>query len=135
MVRIDTDYIDYLKYEAIHGPSQNRVQTAAPVDNQGDGSSFSPTDLLATAMLTCMQTILQQKANALQVDVSGMHGSVEKHMASAPRRVQRLVISLNIPREFDPSIQEQLYRAAVNCPVAKSVHPEMELETVIQFGR
>ena len=78
MVRIEAKYDGNLRCTATHGPSGNTLITDAPVDNNGKGESFSPTDLLATSMLTCIMTIVAIRADSKDIDVSGMSGSVEK---------------------------------------------------------
>ena len=82
--QIDATYDGNLRCTATHGPSGKQLITDAPVDNMGKGESFSPTDLLATSMLTCIMTIVAIRADSKKVDVAGMTGSVEKTMASGP---------------------------------------------------
>ena len=87
MVRIEVKYEGELRCTATHVKSGKKIITDAPTDNQGKGESFSPTDLLATSMLTCIMTIIGIRAKKREIDVSGMSGSVEKSMATNPRRV------------------------------------------------
>ena len=95
MVRIEATYDGNLRCTATHGPSGTELITDAPVDNKGKGESFSPTDLLATSMLTCVMTIVAIRADSRDIDVSGMSGSVEKSMAANPRRVAKLEVVIN----------------------------------------
>ena len=105
--------------------------TDAPVDNMGKGESFSPTDLLATSMLNCMMTIIAIAAESREIDVSGMRGSVEKHMASGPRRVSKLEVEISLPTELNSEDRAWLIKRGLACPVHKSVSQEMEVE--VQF--
>jgi uncharacterized OsmC-like protein len=90
-VSITVDYTGGLRCSATHGPSKNTLITDAPVDNHGKGESFSPTDLVATALATCMATVIGIKAQQKNLDVTGMKVSVEKHMSEdSPRRIVRL---------------------------------------------
>ena len=102
--------------------------TDAPVDNMGKGQSFSPTDLLATSMLNCMMTIIAIAADSRKLDVSGMSGSVEKHMASGPRRVSKLEVQISLPTDLNSEDRAWLIKRGLACPVHKSVSREMEVE-------
>src|SRR5580658_4209287 len=126
MVNIQIEYQGDLHCKATHGPSGTELSTDAPRDNQGRGESFSPTDLLATALGTCMLTIMGIAARTLNIDISGATASVEKEMtATAPRKIQRLAVSIHIPRSPSPADREKLERAAHACPVSKSLHPDI----------
>ena len=87
MVKIDATYDGNLRCTATHTKSGATLLTDAPTDNNGKGESFSPTDLLATSMLSCVMTIIAIRAEKRGIDVNGMKGSVEKHMAANPRRI------------------------------------------------
>src|ERR1700675_918019 len=102
-VSISIGYLGELRCEATHGPSQATFQTDAPVDNNGKGESFSPTDLVATAMGTCMLTIMGILARKLNVDLKGTRVTVTKEMSPAPpRRIARLAATLDIPTKVSP---------------------------------
>ena len=131
MVRIETVYDGNLRCSATHTPSGQTLVTDAPVDNMGKGQSFSPTDLLATSMLNCMMTIIAIAADSRELDVSGMSGSVEKHMASGPRRVSKLEVEISLPTDLNSEDREWLIKRGLACPVHKSVSQEMEVE--VQF--
>jgi len=131
MVRIEAFYDGNLRCSATHIPSGQTLVTDAPVDNMGKGQSFSPTDLLATSMLNCMMTIIAIAADSRELEVSGMSGSVEKHMASGPRRVSKLEVEISLPTDLNSEDREWLIKRGLACPVHKSVSKEMEVE--VQF--
>ena len=128
MVRIEAVYDGNLRCSATHVPSGQTLVTDAPVDNMGKGQSFSPTDLLATSMLNCMMTIIAIAADSRELDISGMSGSVEKHMASGPRRVSKLEVEISLPTDLNSEDRAWLIKRGLACPVHKSVSQEMEVE-------
>lgn len=130
-VHISTTYLGGLRCESTHGPSQNKLLTDAPVDNLGKGESFSPTDLVATALGTCMVTTMAIYAQKNGIEFpAGGSVAVEKVMSTdAPRRVAQLTVELHVPLPGDHPQREALERAALNCPVAKSLHPDVALPT------
>lgn len=132
MVKIDATYDGNLRCTATHGPSGKQLITDAPVDNMGKGESFSPTDLLATSMLTCIMTIVAIRADSKKIDVSGMTGSVEKTMASSPRRVAKLEVVVNLPSGLDMEDRAWLITEGCNCPVCVSVSESMEVDVTFQ---
>ena len=132
MVKIDATYDGNLRCTATHGPSGKQLITDAPVDNMGKGESFSPTDLLATSMLTCIMTIVAIRADSKEIDVSGMTGSVEKTMASGPRRVAKLEVVVNLPSGLDMEDRAWLITEGCNCPVCVSVSESMEVDVTFQ---
>jgi putative redox protein len=129
MVEISVEYEGGFHCFAIHEPSRARLLTDAPKDNLGKGEAFSPTDLTATSLGVCMLTTMAIAAakRSLDLDLSGTRAIVRKHMTTKPpRRIQRLEVSVTIPlRETLPS-RATLEEAALNCPVALSLHPEIE---------
>lgn len=118
-----------LKMMLQHGPSGTELRTAAPVDNQGDGSSFSPTDLVAAALGACMITTVAIVAERSGIDVSGSHFSLEKHMRSDPRRIDRIPVTLHLPAALTSEERQKLERTALACPVHASLHPEVGKDT------
>lgn len=132
MVKIDVTYDGNLRCTATHGPSGKQLITDAPVDNMGKGESFSPTDLLATSMLTCIMTIVAIRADSKKIDISGMTGSVEKTMASSPRRVAKLEVVVNLPSGLDMEDRAWLISEGCNCPVCVSVSESMEVDVTFQ---
>ncbi|WP_109488434.1 OsmC family protein [Occallatibacter savannae] len=132
MVRIQSEYQGDLHCTSVHAPSKAELSTDAPVDNQGRGESFSPTDLIATSLGTCILTTMGIVARTLEFDLTGATATVDKEMSSAPpRRIVRLPISIRIPRTTTPENQQRLENAANTCPVKKSIHPD--IETPIEF--
>tara|TARA_B100000579_G_C22533923_1_gene712042 strand:- start:298 stop:696 length:399 start_codon:yes stop_codon:yes gene_type:complete len=132
MVRIDATYDGNLRCSATHGPSGTELITDAPVDNMGKGESFSPTDLLATSMLTCIMTIVAIRAESKEIEVAGMTGSVEKSMAANPRRVSKLEIFVNLPSNLNMDDRAWLITEGCNCPVCMSVSESMEVDVTFQ---
>jgi len=119
-------YLGNLKVEVTHGPSGTQLITAAPVDNQGDGSSFSPTDVVAAALGACMLTLMSIVGTRDGLDLTGLAFRGEKHMASNPRRIGSVPITIQMPPGLTPEQRRKLENAALTCPVHKSLHPEIE---------
>ena len=123
-VRIHVDYLGDLQCKAQHGPSQNILLTDAPTDNQGRGEHFSPTDLLATSLVTCMVTTMGMAARTRGIDFAPVHADVEKEMGAKPRRhVAKLTVSITLPVKLSPQERELLEHAAHACPVHASLAP------------
>jgi len=120
------EYLGELRTEAIHVRSSNKIITDAPTDNHGKGEAFSPTDLLATSLVSCMITVMGIVAEKREITLGKVQGSVEKIMSSGPRRVSELNVQLTFS-EYDLSEAERkiLEDTALNCPVAKSTHPDI----------
>lgn len=111
-----------------HELSGNSIITDPPLDNGGEGKSFSPTDLLATAAGSCVMTIMSIFAKKNQINLSGMRCDVEKHMSSSPpRRVSKLDIKIYMPRSLPADIREKLEEVGNSCPVLLSLSPAMEV--------
>ncbi|MBW8870508.1 MAG: OsmC family protein, partial [Acidobacteriales bacterium] len=107
MVRIQTEYQGDLHCTSVHAPSSTELATDAPVDNQGRGESFSPTDLIATSLGTCMLTTMGIVARTLEFDLNGATAVVEKEMSSTPpRKINRLVVAIRVPRTTSPENQQ-----------------------------
>ena len=129
MVQISIDYTGQLHCSAIHGPSHSQLSTDAPLDNQGKGEAFSPTDLVATALGTCIATTMGIVAQREGVDLRGMTVNVTKEMANDPRRIGRLTTEVRIPLPPDHPQRELLEKTGLGCPVHKSLPAEMERPT------
>ena len=128
MVKIEIKHTGSLHSEALHTESGTRIHTDAPLDNGGKGESFSPTDLLATALGTCMTTSMDLYAKKNGFSIGGANAVVLKHMVSEPsRRVGRLEVVVEMPLSGSHPQREALERAALNCPVAKSLSPEIQI--------
>lgn len=135
MVQIDITYRGQLRCEATHGPSSNQLFTDAPVDNQGRGEAFSPTDLLATALGTCMLTIMGIAAEKRSWDLGEAKVLVVKHMSVDPvRRVSKLEVSIQVPNAFDERQQEVLIAAAKSCPVSNSLGGGVEVVLLVDWA-
>ena len=114
-----------LRTTAVHLQSKNEIITDAPIDNQGKGEAFSPTDLLATSLASCMLTIIGIKARDMDIDIAGTTAEVTKIMSADPRRVSEVHIAITFNQELDDKTQKIFYNTALTCPVAKSIHPDM----------
>jgi len=135
MVKIDIGYEGGLRCTATHGPSGQTVFTDAPVDNHGQGESFSPTDLVATALGACMATIMGIAAERHEIDLRGMHIEVTKVMSvDTPRRIAKLATTIKIPLPSDHPQRALLENAALTCPVHKSLSTEMEKPVDFAWG-
>jgi len=133
-VPIDITYTGNLHCEAVHGPSKTTLFTDAPVDNGGKGESFSPTDLVATALGACMVTIMGIVAKRDELAIEGTEVHVEKEMIQQPeRRIGALRVKITVKggKGLDQAHRDKLERAAHTCPVHKSLHPD--IETPIEF--
>jgi len=127
MVSITSRYDGGLRCTSTHGPSQVTLITDAPVDNHGKGESFSPTDLVATAVANCMMTVMAIAAERHGVDVKGATVTIGKEMSSdSPRRIVGLKSVMSIPLPADHPQRSLLEAAALACPVKKSISPEID---------
>ncbi len=129
MVTITAEYLGDLHCRAVHQPSGAVLETDAPKDNQGRGEAFSPTDLCATALLTCMATVMGIQARTIGYDLAGLKMEVRKEMTPPPRRIAQLEVDLNFPRPADELTRERLRQAAESCPVHRSLHPDVAIKT------
>jgi putative redox protein len=136
-VEIDIVYEGGLRCRATHGPSRKQLTTDAPVDNHGKGESFSPTDLVATALGTCMTTLMGIVADRNKLDIAGTTVQVVKEMVQEPvRRIATLRVKIDVPAEKGAQLsvedRKKLETAALHCPVHKSLHPD--IHTPIEFS-
>lgn len=121
---------------AEHGPSRARLATDAPVDNQGKGEAFSPTDLLATSLASCMLTTMAIVGEREGWSIDGARARVEKHMALEPRRrVGRVVVELEMPAGIPEAAHAPLEAAARGCPVASSLHADTRVELDLRWSQ
>ena len=127
-------YKGNLRTEATHLQSQTLIETDAPVDNHGKGERFSPTDIVATALGSCMLTIMGIKARDMQVNLEGTTIEIKKIMADNPRRIGGIEVLFTFPNSIQADEKQRavLERAALTCPVAKSIHPDIQVN--VQFG-
>lgn len=129
-VEIDLVYQGELRCVATHGPSKTRLTTDAPVDNHGKGESFSPTDLVATALGSCVLTLMGIVAQRNNLDIAGTKVHVVKEMVQQPvRRIGALTVTVMIPADKSARLTEadrsKMEQAALHCPVHKSLHPDI----------
>ena len=134
MTKIKSSYLGDLRISSEHIDSGDLLKTDAPKDNNGKGTHFSPTDLLATAYLNCVITIIGIYCNQHGIEFDGCEGEVEKIMTDSPRRVGTLNLKIDLSRnEWDDSIRKRVESAGRNCPVAKSVHPEININLEFNY--
>lgn len=126
-------YLGNLRTESKHLKSGNTFITDAPIDNNGKGEAFSPTDTVATGLASCMLTVMGIKAKAMNVDMSGTTAQVTKTMASNPRRISKIKVVLNFPFEADCKTKTILEHTANTCPVHYSLHPEIEKDITFNW--
>ena len=122
-------YKGHLRCECTHLQSGTVIETDAPTDNRGKGERFSPTDTLCVALATCAVTTMALKANDMGIDLAGTDIAVTKHMLSEPRRIAKIDIILSFPNTLQLEDKDRiiLQRIGDNCPVAKSLHPDMQV--------
>jgi putative redox protein len=135
MVSIDITYDGDLRCGAEHGPSGDMLTTDAPTDNHGRGEAFSPTDLVATGLGSCVATILGIEARKRDLDLSGLRVTVEKHMTeTGPRRIDRLETHVYCPQTFDDETRRRLEAAGRGCPVHRSLHADVDAPITFHWG-
>jgi uncharacterized OsmC-like protein len=128
MATIKTEYLGELRTRATHVRSGNAMVTDAPIDNRGKGEAFSPSDLLVTALSSCMLTIMGIVAKEHAIDIDGVKAETIKVMGTNPRRVSRIEIEIHFPSRQSYTEKERsiLEKAARTCPVIESLHPDIE---------
>ncbi|MGB5229698.1 OsmC family protein [Eudoraea sp.] len=126
-------YIGELRTSCIHLRSGNEIITDAPVDNNGLGQAFSPTDTVATALASCMLTMMGIKARDMEVDLKNSVAEVTKHMASDPRRISQIDILLHLPAKTTEKHRKILEHTARTCPVILSLHTDIKKEIVFHW--
>ncbi|WP_418499870.1 OsmC family protein [Flagellimonas sp.] len=120
-----------LRTTCVHVRSESEYITDAPVDNNGKGEAFSPTDTVATGLANCMMTMMGIKARDLGVDLTGSIAEVTKHMAANPRRISKIEVKFELPKDVSEKNRKILVHTANTCPVHYSLHPD--IERVIDF--
>jgi len=127
LVAIRVRYEGQLHCSAVHGPSGRKLETDAPVDNQGKGESFSPTDLVATALAACMATIMGIAGKKHSISIEGMEVVTTKEMSTdTPRRIVALKSRITVPLAADHPHRKLLEAAALGCPVHHSLDPRID---------
>lgn len=139
MVNLDITYEGDLRCRATHGPSNQQLVTDAPVDNHGRGETFSPTDLVGTALGSCLLTVMGIAAQARHLELKGTSVHVTKEMTvERPRRIARLTAKVTFPpavsASIDPTTRLELQRIAENCPVRLSLSPNVDCQVLFNWG-
>ncbi|NRT11243.1 OsmC family protein [Flavobacterium sp. 14A] len=127
-------YLGDLRTSSIHIQSGTEIISDAPVDNKGKGEAFSPTDLVANALASCMITIMGIKAADLAIDMKGTVAEVTKVMNADPRRIGSIKIDFSLVGTSDQKQRTLLERAAMTCPVFLSLHPEIEKDITFSWN-
>jgi uncharacterized OsmC-like protein len=126
-------YLGDLRTSSIHLQSGTEILSDAPIDNNGKGEAFSPTDLVANATGSCMMTIMAIKARDLNVDLIGTTVEVTKIMQAEPRKIAKIEIIMNMSIAADEKTKTILERTAMNCPVLLSLNPDIEKDITINW--
>ena len=134
MSTISTIYSGNLRTQATHNASLNSIITDAPLDNNGRGEAFSPTDLVCAALGSCMTTIMGIVANRHQLNIEGTRIEITKIMAAEPRRIAEIILQFTLPpHQFSEKERALLEHAARTCPVALSLHPDIKQTVTFDY--
>lgn len=134
MVQQNITYLGELRCEAIHAPSSVHLITDAPTDNQGKGENFSPTDLVVTALATCIITTAGMIAQREHVKLEGTKIYAEKHMSTdSPRRIVKVVLEFDMPKSIPLNFRPKLKATGASCPVKQSIHPDVAVDINFRF--
>lgn len=126
-------YLGELRTTSVHLQSGTEILSDAPTDNHGKGEAFSPTDLVANSLGTCMVSIMAIKSKDLNVDLIGSTVEITKIMNPEPRKIAKIVVVLNMSIAADEKTRSILERVAMNCPVLLSLHPDIEKEVTFNW--
>ncbi len=133
-VKITGAFVSGLTMRMTHEWSGNSLVTDPPLDNGGEGKSFSPTDLMATALGSCMMSVMAIFAKKHSINLSGMACEVEKHMSTdLPRRISRLDVVISLPRALRPEQRSALEQVGNTCPVIQSLNPAIHIEKIYRY--
>lgn len=134
MVKLHVKYEGGLHCNLTHGPSGSQISTDAPKDNHGKGETFSPSDLVSSALAGCMMTIMGIVAQRHNIKLEGAEAEVIKEMVQEPvRRIGKLTVSFKMPAGIPAKERALLQRAAETCPVHKSLHPDIEIPVTFSY--
>lgn len=134
MATAKVTYLGELRTEMQHLQSNTVVVTDAPIDNHGRGEAFSPTDLTATSLASCMFTIMGIKLQSIGKDIKGATADVTKVMYDEPRRIGEIIVDIKIPeQDFTEKEKQLLINITKTCPVAKSLHPAIKQSVRVEF--
>ncbi|MBS0626489.1 MAG: OsmC family protein [Verrucomicrobia bacterium] len=135
MVKIRVRYLGKYRTQCLHEESGSTIETDAPKDIGGEGALFSPTDLLATGLGSCMLTSMGLAAQKLGIELKDATADVEKIMSAAPpRKISKLIVRIRCPHLVDALVREKLEKAALQCPVHASLHPDVKQEIDFIWG-
>lgn len=126
-------YLGELRTSSIHLQSGTEIISDAPVDNNGKGEAFSPTDFVANALASCMFTVMGIKANSMDIDFSGSTAEVTKVMGTEPRRITEIHITFTMNLDADEKTKTILEKTGMTCPVHFSLHPDIKKEIVFNW--
>ncbi len=120
------NYLGNLRTESIHISSNDKIVTDAPKDNNGKGEAFSPTDLVASSLSCCILTVIGIVSKKIKYDLTNTKSSVKKIMAGNPRRIAEIVVKIEFSKPADSKTKKIIEKYALNCPVGKSLHPDIK---------
>lgn len=126
-------YKGNLRTECKHIKSGNTFITDAPIDNNGKGEAFSPTDTVATGLASCMLTVMGIKAEQMDIELKGASADITKTMAANPRRISGIKVVLTLPQFIDEKSRKILEHTANTCPVHQSLHPDIDKEIIFNW--
>ena len=119
-------YLGNLRTESVHIPSNEKIVTDAPIDNNGKGEAFSPTDLVASSLSSCILTVIGIVSKQIKYDLTNTTSSVKKIMGDNPRRIVEIEVKIEFSQSADSKKRAIIEKTALNCPVAKSLHPDIK---------
>lgn len=129
-------YVGELRTVCEHSASHSSIETDAPTDNHGKGEKFSPTDLVATSLASCMLTVMGLAGQTIGFSIDGAIATVEKFMGTDPRRIVKIRIVIDFPAiEYSEKEKQIIRHAAKMCPVGQSLHPDLEQEIIFNFEK
>ena len=120
------NYLGNLRTESIHISSNDKIVTDAPTDNNGKGEAFSPTDLVASSLSSCILTVIGIVSKQINYDLTDTTSSVKKTMGDNPRRIVKIDVKIEFSKSADSKTRSIIEKTALNCPVAKSLHPNIK---------
>ena len=119
-------YLGNLRTESVHTSSNEKIVTDAPTDNNGRGEAFSPTDLVASSLSSCILTVIGIVSKQIRYDLTNTTSSVKKIMGDNPRRIVEIEVKIKFSQSTDSKTKSIIEKTALNCPVAKSLHPDIK---------
>ena len=119
-------YLGNLRTESVHIYSNEKIVTDAPTDNNGKGEAFSPTDLVASSLSSCILTVIGIVSKQIRYDLTNTTSSVKKIMGDNPRRIVEIEVKIEFSQSTDSKKRAIIEKTALNCPVAKSLHPDIK---------